>query len=51
MGCLEEFDPSPAVEYWMNDKNRRPHSSETSREEDGVFEEAGRNTQINPIKL
>ncbi len=32
MGCLEEFDLSPAVEYWMNDKNRRPNSSETIRE-------------------
>lgn len=43
MGSVSQFDPTPAVNYWLSMKNRRPKSSDTWREQEwffGVFEEA-----------
>lgn len=53
IGCLDEFDPTSAVDYWMKQKNRRPKSSETRREQEwfyGVFKiaQSGRKRTLHP---
>lgn len=53
MYSLHQFDPTSAIEYWMRQKNRRPKSSETRREQEwfyGVFVESasGRKRKLNP---
>lgn len=46
MNCLEHFDPTSAVTYWMDQRNRRPKSSDLRRRQEwfkGVFEDANIN--------
>lgn len=43
MPCLDEFEPTPAANYWIAQKRRRPKSSDKSRQQEwyrGVFPEA-----------
>lgn len=43
MPTVEEFDPSNAVQYWMDQKDRNPHESSTRKEQEwfkNVFNEA-----------
>ncbi len=43
MGCLEDFNPAPAVQYWLNDKIRRPSASTMNHTQEwfrGVFNAA-----------
>ncbi len=53
MGSVEQFDPTPAIDYWLSKKNRRPKSSDNRREQEwffGVFEAAksGRDRKFQP---
>lgn len=43
MPNVESFDPIPSVEYWLNQKKRRPVTGYKSKEQEwfnGVFKEA-----------
>lgn len=43
MTTVEKFDPTTAVQYWMKQKNRNTHKSDTRKEQEyfkNVFEEA-----------
>lgn len=43
MGTLDEYDPTPAVEYWMAKRNRRQKVDIKERQQEwfkGVFKEA-----------
>lgn len=43
MGSVEKFDPKPATNFWMKEKQRKPHNNSKNREQEwfnGVFEES-----------
>lgn len=53
MPNLEKFDPTDAVQHWMNQKDRRPAESQTRKQQEyfkGVFTEADNySSNSNPI--
>lgn len=54
MGPLSEFDPSDAVDYWMNEKRRKAVIPRKSRNQEwfkGVFAEAKERTERKHVEL
>lgn len=50
MGTLENFDPTPAVSYWMNKKQRLPRCNEKAYQQEwynDVFDQASKNINKN----
>lgn len=55
MPSLDLFDPNDAIQYWMDQKNRRPSDSQTRKKQEyfkGVFMEADQyEAKKNPKKI
>lgn len=50
MGTLENFDPTPAVSYWMNEKQRMPRCNDKAYQHEwynDVFDQATENLKKN----
>jgi hypothetical protein len=40
MPCLELFDPRPAINHWLETKNRRVNERTKAKSQPGVFKDA-----------